>query len=180
MVTTPISKPFWQRQLRHVLVRLQKAEPAARLAIVGVGNELAGDDAFGPLVVRTLKKNQIKGSLRSPLLVIDAGLAPESFSGGLRQFRPAMVILIDAAQMGLDPGEIRWLAWEEAQGLSASTHTLPLAMFSSYLAQELGCEVALLGVQPQRLELGEPLSPPLRLAKRRIVGSLVSILNNYP
>ncbi len=162
-----------------MLSRLQKSELSSRLAIVGIGNELNGDDALGPLVVKALKKRQKQGSDQSPVLLIDAGPSPESFSGQLRQFHPGLVILVDAARMGEAPGEIRWLPWEDAQGLSASTHTLPLAMFSSYLIQEIGCQVALLGVEPLQLDLGDKLSHPVYLAKRRIIRSLVSILDFY-
>ena len=108
--------------------------------------------------------------------VADAGLAPENFSGRLRQFGPHLVILIDAAHMGGPAGEIRLLAWEQATSLSASTHTLPLSMFSSFITTELGCQVALLGIQPQQIGPGQPFSLPVRNAVRRLTRGLARVL----
>ena len=72
----------------------------ARVAILGVGNESNGDDGAGVRVVREL-------AARMPatpgVLLIDAGTAPENFTGPLRRFRPELVIEIDAAHLGAAP-----------------------------------------------------------------------------
>ena len=159
------------------MARITKANPPGRLSIVGIGSELAGDDAVGLAVVNSLLADQKKGLLSKQVLLINAGPSPENFSGQLRQFKPDLVILIDAAEMILEAGEIWWLNWEETIGLSASSHTLPLSIFSRYLSDELHCQVALLGIQPHQLDLGKPLSPPIHLAKKRIVRCLRNFLS---
>lgn len=110
------------------------------------------------------------------LLVIDAGPAPENVSGVLRRFKPDLVLVVDAAQMGDPPGSVRWLPWQETIGLSASTHTLPIHMFGTYLTQELGCEVALLGIQPAQNALDAPLSPEVAAAVDAATRSLADAL----
>lgn len=119
----------------------------ARVAILGIGNELNGDDAAGVRVVREL-------AARLPatpgVLLIDGGIAPENFTGPLRRFRPDLVIEIDAALLDEPPGTTRAIDWREADGLSASTHTLPPSVLASYLVSETGCEVRLIGIQPAR------------------------------
>jgi hydrogenase 3 maturation protease len=110
------------------------------------------------------------------LLVIDAGPAPENTTGSLRAFRPALVLLIDAAQMNEEPGTVRWLDWREITGLSASTHTLPLHMLSMYLTAELGCEVAVIGIQPFGNLFDAPLSPVVQQAVDGIVQELRAAL----
>ena len=73
------------------------------------------------------------------------------------------------------PGTIRWLDWQETSGLSASTHTLPPHVLAEYLVNELGCEVALMGIQPQGNEFDAPLSPPVQQAVEEIVQTLETI-----
>jgi hydrogenase 3 maturation protease len=90
--------------------------------------------------------------------VIEAGHAPENTTAELRRFRPEYVILIDAAEMSDVPGAIRWIEIDEIDGMSASTHTLPLSMLAKYLTLELDCEVNILGIQPQSMEIGESVS----------------------
>lgn len=145
----------------------------ARVAILGVGNELNGDDAAGVCVVREL-------SARLPatpgVLLIDGGTAPENYTGPLRRFRPDLVLEVDAAEQNEVPGTTAWLDWRDADGLSASTHTLPPSVLAKYLVAELGCQVALLGIQPANLEMGQPLSPDVARAVTRLADELCAWL----
>ena len=110
------------------------------------------------------------------LLVVDAGPAPENQTGSLRRFAPDLVILVDAARMDAAPGVVRWLAWQETIGLAGSTHTLPPATLATYLTGELGCEVALLGIQPQAVDFDAPLSATADEAVQDVVAGLAQIL----
>jgi hydrogenase 3 maturation protease len=166
----------WQKQLRQIITHLAQNKLSPRIAIVGIGNQLNGDDAFGPRVVQALQAWQAHSTSLHPLLLVQADQAPENFTGKLRQFSPDLVILVDSAQIGAPPGEIAWLPWEDTAVLSASTHTLPISVFSSYLYRELGSRVVLLAVQGLHFEVGQPLSKPLFLAKNRIVRTLKSIM----
>ncbi len=141
----------------------------ARVAILGVGNELNGDDGAGVRAARAL------ASTRPPapgVLVIDAGTAPESFTGPLRRFAPDLVVEIDAADQGMPPGFTSWIDWSEADGLSASTHTLPPSVLATFLSRDLGCRVALVGVQPARLGTGGGLSPAVEAAVAELAAAL--------
>jgi len=148
---------------------------------MGVGQELNGDDAAGVLVARRLAKRQRAGrSAPRPvsisLLVVEGAHAPENCTGAIRRFAPDLLLLVDAAEMGDPPGTIRWLAWQEAVGLEASTHSLPPSMVARYLAAELSCEVALIGIQVQDTALGAPVSPPVRRAIRSVSRGLTLLL----
>ena len=168
-----MSKLSWSDSLNQKLTSLSKPDQALRVAIVGIGQELRGDDASGVNVARTLQL--LETNHGSSLLVIDAGAAPENFTGQLRRFDPDLVLLIDAAQLNEAPGSIRWLDWQETSGLSASTHTLPPHVLAEYLVNELNCEVALIGIQPQGNEFDAPLSPPVQQAVEEIVQTLETI-----
>lgn len=102
-------------------------------------------------------------------MAIDAGSAPENFTGALRRFAPDLALLIDAAQMDEAPGAVRWLAWPDVDGFDASTHTLPLRLVAQYLSDELGCQAALIGIQPADTSIDAPLSPDAQAAVDEVV-----------
>jgi hydrogenase 3 maturation protease len=150
--------------------------------LVGIGQALNADDGAGVLVVQALSKRQRAGSSDAPrpapfsVLVVEAAHAPENCTGAIRRFAPDLAILVDAAEMGDPPGTIRWLDWQDAGGLGTSTHTLPLSLVARYLATELACEVALIGIQPQDTSLGAPVSAPVRRAIGSVSQALAALL----
>jgi hydrogenase 3 maturation protease len=162
----------WQTSLPR-LTAPQNRPP--RIAVLGIGNSLRSDDGAGSLVARRLADSSLIRALDS-VLVVDAGHAPENTTGELRRFVPKVVILIDAAEMGEAPGTIRWIGMEEIDGMSASTHTMPLSMLSRYLILELGCEVKVLGIQPHSTGIGELVSPDVLQAVDEIANGLAVLL----
>jgi hydrogenase 3 maturation protease len=186
-----MSTPSWQNWLRQKLA----SYPRPSIAILGIGNELRGDDAAGVIIARELHELSSGGShagiadrdvgvsllpaaptemsaipvWEPPLLIIEAGAAPEAFTGRLRRFDPDLVLMIDAAQMDQLPGTIRLIEWQDTIGLSASTHTLPLNVIAQYLVAELGCEVAVIGIQPDANTFDTPLSPAVQRAVEEVV-----------
>jgi hydrogenase 3 maturation protease len=171
-----MSSEFWQVSLSQTLQRLQTPDRLPRIAIVGIGHELRGDDAAGVVLVRALRS---RVAAHERLLVIDAGPVPENVSGSLRRFKPALVLLIDAAHMDAEPGSTRWLAWQAATGISASTHSLPIHVLAAYLEAELGCEVALLGIQPAHTSFGAPLSLAVEHSVKATAEALADILQDW-
>lgn len=167
-----MSEKPWQEQLRQTVAGLQANNNRPRVAVVGVGHELRGDDAAGVALIRLLER-----WVESPFLqVVEAGSAPENCCGLLFQYRPDLVLFVDAADMAEEPGTIRWLTWPEVVGFGVSTHTLPLPLLANYLAVELGCPVRLLGIQPAGVSIGAPLSPPVIKAVGRIAREMVDML----
>ncbi|HEX8991302.1 MAG TPA: hydrogenase 3 maturation endopeptidase HyCI [Anaerolineales bacterium] len=159
----------WQECLKVQLQKLTAADGRPRLAFMGIGHELCGDDAVGM---------RIAGLLRPLLgrdercLVLEAGPAPENFTGVLRRFQPDLVVLLDSALMDEAPGGVRWLDWQETESLSASTHTLPLHLLVSYLTAELGCATGLIGIQPGQTFADAPLTPSVQSAAEVVAGFL--------
>ncbi len=168
----------WQETLQGELARRPNNLP--RVAIVGIGHELRGDDAAGIEVARGLVLPTDLpvdwGSVGSTVLVLEGGAAPENTTGALRRFKPDFVLLVDAAGMGEPAGSVRWLDPLDAAGFSASTHMLPLHMLAEYLNSELGCEVALLGIQPETLDVGAGLSQTVRQAVDGVIRDLRRII----
>jgi hydrogenase 3 maturation protease len=144
-----------------------------RWAVVGIGNELNGDDGAGVAVVRRLRE-QIDPA--ENVLLVEAGAAPESFTGVLRRFRPGVVLLVDAAGLDGPPGSIQLIEWQSIDGLSATTHTLPPSVLIEYLIVELGCTIGVIGIQPASLELDAPLSPAVSAAVEEVATALRELL----
>lgn len=141
-----------------------------RIAILGVGNELNGDDAAGVLAARQLS-DRLSGYTN--LLILEGGSAPENVSGPIRRFQPDWLILLDIAQMDAEPGVIGWFEMGEIDGVSAATHGLPVTMLARYLREETGCQVGAVFIQPASLEFGAPLSLPVKSAVKELVDGLV-------
>lgn len=142
---------------------------------MGIGSELRGDDSAGLMVARALQDDERVASV-SHLLIIDGGPAPENHTGQIRAFQPELVLFIDAAQMDESPGTVQWIPLDSIDGMSASSHSLPLSMLARYLTLEIGCEVAVLGIQPQQNEIGTELSPPVHAAVGEILVGIGEIL----
>ncbi|MGD8857251.1 MAG: hydrogenase 3 maturation endopeptidase HyCI [Chloroflexota bacterium] len=177
-----MSEKRWHEALRHKMARqkmagLKCANGRPRVAVMGIGHELRGDDAAGVVLARLL--NQRHGG--AGFLAVEAGPAPENCFGPLLDYRPDLVLFVDAAQMGAEPGAIRLLDWklvkaaDEVQ-LNASTHTLPLPTLAEFLATELGCPVWLLGIQPAQTAVSTSLSAPVCQAVEKAAALLADLL----
>ena|SRR5581483_563040 len=167
------SSRFWATPLARWLARRLAAERPPRIAIVGVGQELRGDDTAGLALVHALRP-RLSG--RDDVLLLDAGPSPENVTGALRRFAPEVVLLVDAAALGVEAGATRALEWRETGGVSATTHTLPVRLVAGFLEAELGCEVLLLGIQAASTGVGMPLSAAVRLAVQREARALARLL----
>jgi hydrogenase 3 maturation protease len=173
-----MSPSSWQTSLRQMLEQqAARQSRLPRIAILGIGNPLRSDDAAGGLVARRLAQSHFTRDLDS-VLILDAGYAPENTTAEVRRFAAEIVILIDAAEMGEAPGAIRWVGINEIDGMSASTHTMPLSMLAKFLLLELDCEVGVLGIQPEFNEIGDSVSKKVLQAVDEIVNGLTRLLQS--
>ncbi|OHD70858.1 MAG: hypothetical protein A2177_01615 [Spirochaetes bacterium RBG_13_68_11] len=134
---------------------------SGRSLVVGVGNELRGDDGLGPALVGRLRPGH-------PDACLEAGPSLENHVGTIARRRPERVLLVDAVHLGCEPGAWEVLGSGELERLGTSTHDLPLAMLCELITESSGAEVRVLGVQPASLRLGEPLSPGVERALGRL------------
>jgi len=58
--------------------------------------------------------------------------------------------------------------------MSASSHSLPLSVLAHFLKLEFGCEVTVLGIQPEQNEFNMEMSPPVQAAVDDIVEELLT------
>jgi len=142
--------------------------------VLGIGNRLGGDDAAGTCVVDMLHRRRqgAKTLLPAEIMAIDAGTAPESYTSVIRRHRPDLLILVDAANMGLSPGALRTITPEKIGILSFSTHNIPLSMFISYVEEFCG-KVLLVGVQPEQTETGMGISKAVRKSVKKLAEAIL-------
>ena len=147
---------------------------AQSVAILGCGSTLRGDDAAGSAIAERLA--DLNDSPTSKAQAYPGYSAPENLSGAIKQFNPELVLVIDAVDMGLEPGEIRLIPMDEVGGISFSTHMLPLPILMDYLHREIGCRVVLLGIQVSNLDFMAEMSPAVAEAVDTIVTELRDLL----
>jgi hydrogenase maturation protease len=146
---------------------------ALDVLVMGLGNVLVGDDAFGPWVIRTLDAGWVMpagvelADLGTPGLDLTPHLAARD-----------CVIVVDTVKMAAPPGTIRCFRKHDlvARGATPRTNphqpTLADALLLLELEQVAPREVLLIGAAPAGYCTGAPLSPPLRDAGAR-AGELV-------
>ncbi len=129
----------------------------SRVAVIGIGNPLMGDDGIGPRLVP-----ELEGSV-SGVDLIDMGTGGMQLVHVLAQY--GTVVIIDSADMGLRPGDSKLFSPEEVVSLketrSYSLHDWDIIR-SIEISRELGEvpeRILILAVQPASLEMDERLSP---------------------
>ena len=123
--------------------------------VITVGNSLRSDDGIGPFIAENLVSTH-------RLKIIDAGINPENIIDDAVDVKPSKIIIIDAAQFGGEPGEARVIEKEHLPQTSLSTHSIPLPVFTSILEEDTQAELIFLGVQAEKMELGEGLSSSVK------------------
>jgi len=136
-----------------------------RVCIVGVGNRMRGDDGAGPLVV-----DRVAGRLAADCL--DAGVAPENYLEKIAAVRPETVLLVDAADFGGRPGDIRVFNAESLGPGSLSTHAVSLGMTAAYLRARASAQTVLIGIQPASASFGDAVSDEVAEAIEKVAGVL--------
>jgi hydrogenase 3 maturation protease len=77
-------------------------------------------------------------------------------------------VLVDAAAMGISPGEYRIIPRNKIEDASMGTHQLPLSLFIDFLS-DTAIRIILIGIQPERAGTGEEISLPVREGADRLV-----------
>ncbi|MDO8535502.1 MAG: hydrogenase 3 maturation endopeptidase HyCI [Candidatus Omnitrophota bacterium] len=149
---------------------------AKRVAVLGVGSELRGDDIAGILVLEALKKcKKIRPSVK--LGTFEGSTAPENLTGEIKTFKPTHLIIVDTADIGEKPGTVLLLRADEVgQGISFSTHKIPPKILIDYIASSLKCEIIIIGIQPKSISFGKPASKAVIDSSKSVSKSIIEAL----
>jgi len=139
------------------------------MKVMAVGNSFYGDDGVGAAVLEQIRKTEIFPGAElfdahtDALSLLDH-LVPDNLN-----------VIIDAAEMGLPPGEVAWFRPEDVE-LKINSDHLSMHGFglaeTFTMAQQLGTmpeQVLIVGVQPQRIEINQGLSDVVAAAVPRVI-----------
>ncbi len=149
-----------------------------KIVVIEVGNLLLKDEGVGIHVVQQLQKKNLPPEVE----VLDGGVAG---IGLLDLFQGAgKLLLIDAADMNLDPGTVVQFTPDDIQrqagGLKFSAHDVGLLEVLE-LAKALGqCppEVILIGIQPKDISWGMDLTPEVQASIPRVVDRVLKEMDH--
>lgn len=134
-----------------------------RVAILGIGSPIRGDDAVGLHVIKKLREHGMDN-----VLLLETQTVPESFTSVLRNFTPTHVLMIDAAHIDAEPGVTRIIPTQMISDVCISTHKLPLTVLADYIKETMCAEVALVGIQPTSIAFGTRITPKLKAAAHEV------------
>ena len=145
---------------------------AERVVVAGIGNPIRRDDFVGVKIVQDLE-----GKVSDKVDLLECETVPESFMQEIIDLEPSHVLLVDAAVLGLKPGETRLVFPDQVTDFPAiTTHVLPLRIFCEYVAKMTEAKIALLLIEPENTEFGEGLTPEVQAAAEKIVAVLRKLL----
>ena len=131
--------------------------------LLTVGSVLRGDDAAGPYLAKLFEDDPIED-----WTLVQGDLTPEDEIGYIRLLHPKQLIIVDAADMSLDPGEVRIVTKNNvAKQFFITTHSMPITYLLSELEQT--CEtLTFIGIQPAQTEFYGPLTPAVKDAVLKV------------
>jgi len=147
------------------------------ICVLGIGNVLMRDDAFGPYVVRVLEASW---EFPPPVSIVDAGTPGHDMP--LHMEGRDVLIVVDAVNATGPPGELRRYALEEIlrvpppQAMSPHEPGLKDALLRLRFTGGAPREVVLVGVIPKDVDTGVGLSAPMRAAVPRAVEEVLALL----
>jgi hydrogenase 3 maturation protease len=160
-----------------------------KVMLLGVGNTLRGDDGAGPYLIE-----QLKGLVDAILL--DCGEVPENFLGKIAEAHPDTILIIDAIDLGANPGAVAILEEGELRSLGWSTHHAPLQLFINCVktalspqglkigtisspatfAAEPQTSVLVLAIQPKSVDFGSKISEEVKATLQFLKDIIVRLL----
>lgn len=126
-----------------------------KVSVVGIGNIIRGDDGLGPKLIAMMKARPQNVLVH----LFDCGTTPENYILPILSTSCDTVILVDAADMGIEPGGIKIFALDEIKNVSFSTHNPSPRLFTDLLMMgKDDLNIFVISVQPKTTALGAPLS----------------------
>jgi len=135
-----------------------------KVIVLGVGNDMKGDDALGKYVYDRLKTES----------KIFCATMPENYIKTIKPIAPDVILIVDAADFGKEPGEIGFATSEQLQSSGTNTHSMSFILFAKMLPESKLC---ILGVQPKSVEFGEPMSDIVKKSAEEVAAALNDILS---
>lgn len=165
--TTRQGSPSLDDEFTENKVLAEPNQPSVQNLMLAVGNSMMGDDGAGPMLFDLMEANPIDG-----WQAINGGSSPESVSHQVRALKPQRLLIVDAADIGLAPGEIRIIDPDDiAEIFIMSTHNLPLNFLIDQLKEDIE-EIIFLGIQPDLVGFYMPMNEKVISAVQQVYAAL--------
>jgi len=135
-----------------------------RNVLMGIGNILRGDDGIGIYIVNNFNDEN--------WISLNCGTVPENFTSIVKKEKPDYLVIVDAAELSLKPGEFRKIPKEKISEIVSTfmgTHNIPISHLVKYLGKYVKKEIIFIGIQPKSLHLKETISKELKSAAKKII-----------
>ncbi|MFH1957101.1 MAG: hydrogenase maturation protease [bacterium] len=139
-------------------------------AVVGIGNEIRGDDGVGVYIAKAA------GKIFSGMFLV-AGTAIENYVFKITGFLQKRILLIDSVDFGERPGYMKLIPLSALREQGISTHSLSLNKINVFF-EEAGKEVMLLGIQGKNMQIGGTMSPDVKKSAENILDFFCKKLND--
>jgi len=156
-----------------------QSEAYRSILVVGLGNELLGDDGVGIHVLRELGKRCVPANVK----LVEAGTAVDTLWDDL--IAADRVIVVDAVETGGEPGAVYrypYAECPESRAMSLSGHEVGL--YEKLVQLELTGhelpEIVILGVEAERIELSTSLSPKLEARLPAVTDLVIDEISRLP
>ncbi len=149
----------------------------ARTFVLGLGNVLMGDDAFGPVVVHAFDDRY---SVGPEVEIVDLGTPGLDMTPWMADAE--RVIVVDTVRAGRRPGTpCRYTkddVMRQPPGPRVGPHDPGMreTLGTLELLGRAPREVVIVGIEPAHTELGRPLSPPVAAGVHGAVAAVVAAL----
>jgi hydrogenase maturation protease len=149
----------------------------AKIAVVGLGNVLMGDDGAGVAALGLLQ-----GKVDEDVVLAEVGTAALKAQALLEQVE--CVVAIDAVQAGQQPGSVYCFSLDGAEiNACHSLHEMGIAGVLKLMPEESRPQVRVVGVEPESIELRMALSPTVQAALPKVAETVlatISRMRNLP
>lgn len=146
-----------------------------KVFILGIGNDMRGDDAVGPILTNRLFS---EFQTQRDVVVVNGGSVPENYTGIIRRENPSHIIFIDAVEMEKETGHVKLVKKEEISNYSISTHAMPISFLIKYLESAVDSEIILIGIQPKNMELSQNISKEVEESIETVFNELKILLEH--
>lgn len=162
-------------ELAGIRERLAGLIAGRAVVLMGVGNTLRGDDAFGSHLAERIEH-------RVEQTVFVTHDLPEDYAVKAADRGPDVVIVLDTADFGGEPGQLRLIPAEDIPPTPGVTHRPSLEMMARFLELDAGAETWVLGVQPdlEHVGLQAQMSAPVARALAALAQMLPELLTAPP
>ena len=167
-----------------------------KLAIMGIGNTMKGDDGFGIMLVKNLidyyidndidindkyelNPNNEVNKIGNKLLLLNCGVVPENFTDVLKKEKPSHILIVDAALMGKPVGTISIIDVDDISEVGFSTHSLPMSIIVKYIKHYINTEILIIGIEPKNIDFGEPLSNEIYKKNLEFTKIMTKLLDSF-